>query len=481
MSEVSAHTTHPSMPSPTPPASPALPLETRLAYSGSAFAENLAYNSIVQLANPIFNLVLGVSPVLIGLALALPRLWDAFVDPWVGAKSDALRSRWGRRRPFIAVGAVITGLVAAGIWFFPTGQTPLFYFGWLLGGSLLMATAYSIFVVPYGALGLELAPGYHERTRLMAIKSAFHKSSGVVNQWLVKLVQLAAFGGILAGTRFCGVVIGCVVIALGLWTALRVPERHAFTAAPPARRLSWSQSWKQTLSQRDFARLVFAQVCIYASVLIVDNVGFYLNVFYVNDGNLQYGALIKGAAGTAFQVGGLASIPLIAWLARRIGKKQAFLWCTLSIALGGVAKWFCYVPGAGWWLVLPSLLLAPGLVAVMVLVPSMTADVCDVDEVTSGARREGIFNAVAGWLLKLSMSGAFFVAGVLLSASGWETSRAAAQTPETFMAMRVMFSVGTVALALAAAYLIRGYGITEATVADARAKVARVKERTSGV
>jgi GPH family glycoside/pentoside/hexuronide:cation symporter len=131
------------------------------------------------------------------------------------------------------------------------------------------------------------------------------------------------------------------------------------------------------------------------------------------------------------------------------------------------------VPGAGWWLVLPSLLLAPGLVAVMVLVPSMTADVCDVDEVTSGARREGMFNAVAGWLLKLSLSGAYFVAGVLLSASGWETLLGAAQSPATYLAMRVMFCVGTVGLAVAAAWLIRGYGITEATVNAAREQVAR--------
>jgi hypothetical protein len=73
-----------------------------------------------------------------------------------------------------------------------------------------------------------------------------------------------------------------------------------------------TQSCRQTLRQRDFLRLVIAQVFIYASVLIVDNVGFYLNVFYVNNGDLAYGALLKGAAGTAFQVGGLLSIPAIA-------------------------------------------------------------------------------------------------------------------------------------------------------------------------
>ena len=181
---LSSHST----PETSPPEPHKLNTGTRVAYGASAFAENLGYNSIVQLANPIFNLVLGVSPFLIGVALAAPRLWDVFIDPLVGSLSDNSRSRWGRRRPFIACGSVLTAVCAAAIWFFPAGRSPDFYFGWLLVGSFFMANAYSLFVVPYGALGLELTEGYHERTRLMAVKSALHKSSGVVNQWLLKIV-----------------------------------------------------------------------------------------------------------------------------------------------------------------------------------------------------------------------------------------------------------------------------------------------------
>ncbi len=454
------------------PASPdRLTNETRVAYGASAFAENLGYNSIVQLANPIFNLVLGVSPFLIGIALAAPRLWDAFIDPLIGSTSDNSRSKWGRRRPFIAIGAILTGLCASGIWFFPEGRTPGFYFGWLLVGSFLMANAYSLFVVPYGAFGLELTDGYHERTRLMAVKSALHKSSGVVNQWLLKIVQWGVFGGILAGTRTCGLIIGGLVAALGLWTVARVKENPRLTAVAGPKLSLW-QSWRETMHQPDFMRLALAQVCIYASVLVVDNVGFYLNVFYVNAGDLKYGALIKGASGTAFQVGGLCAIPLITRLSRRLGKKRAFTLCTFSIILAGIAKWFCYTPGAGWWLVLPSLLLAPGLVAVMVLVPSMTADVCDIDELATGARREGMFNAVAGWLLKLSMSGSFFIAGLLLTVTGWDTHLAAAQSANTFLAMRVVFAVGTILLALAAGWLLRGYRVDEPAVLAAKARLA---------
>ena len=81
------------------PASPApVGAGTRAAYGASAFAENLAINSINQLANAVFNLTLGVPLLLVGLALSLPRLIDVFLDPLVGNWSDRVRSRWGRRR-----------------------------------------------------------------------------------------------------------------------------------------------------------------------------------------------------------------------------------------------------------------------------------------------------------------------------------------------------------------------------------------------
>jgi GPH family glycoside/pentoside/hexuronide:cation symporter len=173
-----------------------------------------------------------------------------------------------------------------------------------------------------------------------------------------------------------------------------------------------------------------------------------------------------------FQLGGLCAIPFIVRLSQRIGKKPTFLLCTASLVVAGIAKWFCYVPDAGWLLVIPSLLLAPGLVAVMVLVPSMTADICDLDEVTTGARREGMFNAVLGWALKVALSGSIFLAGVALSLTGWDTALKAAQTPETFLAMRIAFSAGTIVFALAAAALIAGYRVTEADVTESRRLVA---------
>ena len=459
---------------PTPAASPAAdPKSSRLtngtcvSFGVSAFGENLALNSVVQLAFPVFNLTLGVNPALIGLALALPRLWDAFTDPLMGSISDNFRSRWGRRRPFIIVGAILTAIFAAGIWQAPTGQSEMFYFWWLFIGSMLMATSFTVFIVPYGALGLELTSDYHERTRLMAIKSAFNKTSGLINQWMFKLVLLGVFPSMIIGARVLGGVVGVIIATVGLITGLKVKERPELAARSNTKLSLWT-SWLETMRQRDFMSLAFAQVLIYTSILLVDNLGFYLNVFYVNGGDTQAGALLKGASGTFFQVGGLLFIPYILKLSRRLGKKRTFRLCLGSIVIWGIAKWFCYVPGAGWWMVLPSFLLAPGLVAVLVLVPSMTADVCDLDEAKTHARREGMFNAVSTWLLKFSSSITIFFSGYLLTVVGWKTELGAAQSPETYQAMRVAFSLCTILLAVVAGWALSGFNVDQERIQKAR-------------
>ncbi len=456
----------------TAPAS--LPLRTRAAYGASAFGENLAINSINQLANAVFNITLGVPLLLVGLALSLPRLIDVFLDPFIGNWSDRLRSKWGRRRPFILVGALLCGAVATMLWYFPAGRSTTFYFWWLLAGCALMSVAYSVLIVPYGALGLELVSSYHERTKLMGTKSILHKASGVVNQWLLKWVREAGGGDLVAGGRLCAPVLGGAIAVLGFITVWKVPERPSHPSAAAVPKTSLWRSWATTMGRRDFRLLVLAQVFIYMSFLVIDTTGFYLNVFYVNGGDMGVGAGMKGWYGMAFQLCGMAAVPLIVKLSRRIGKKNTFLVCTVTIALGGIAKWFCYVPGAGWWLVLPSALMGPGLVAVMVLVPSMTADICDLDAAECGARREGMFNSVLAWALKFALTGSILLANVVLHFVGWDTAAKEVQDPATYLAMRVSFAGGTVVLALLAAGFIFRYPVTPEQVAAAQARAARI-------
>ncbi len=115
-----------------------------------------------------YKQVLGLSGSLTGLAIALSVLWDAVSDPLVGAWSDRLRSRWGRRHPFMVASVLPMALSFIALFHPPEAtlgtQLPLFY--WLLGTVVALRTALTFFMVPYLALGAEISSDYHERTRL---------------------------------------------------------------------------------------------------------------------------------------------------------------------------------------------------------------------------------------------------------------------------------------------------------------------------
>src|SRR5688572_21210248 len=110
-------------------------------------------------------MTLGVDPVKLGLALAVPRIWEAFIDPLMGTVSDNFRSRWGRRRPFIVAGAAAMALIYGLVWMVSPAWSESTKLAYFTGVSVLFFTAYTVFSVPYASLTYEITPDYHERTR----------------------------------------------------------------------------------------------------------------------------------------------------------------------------------------------------------------------------------------------------------------------------------------------------------------------------
>ena len=134
-----------------------IPFFQKLVYGLGAFVNNLLAAAIGGMVI-VLNLGLGMNPALVGLVSAIPRLTDAFTDPLVGFISDNTRSRWGRRRPYIFVGAIAVGIVFAILWQLPPGKSESYYFWYFLVGSLIFYLVYTVFATPWVAMGFELTP-----------------------------------------------------------------------------------------------------------------------------------------------------------------------------------------------------------------------------------------------------------------------------------------------------------------------------------
>ena len=164
-----------------------VPFWEKLALGTGALSSFFGFGAIGILALPVYNILLGVDAKLVGIALMIPRIWDAVTDPLMGRISDNHHSKYGRRRPFVVTGALIMGTLFTFVWTVPSGLSEMMTITYFVVMQLLFFTAYTIFAVPYNALTYEMTPDYNERTRVMAFVAFFHKMGELLGGWMLPL------------------------------------------------------------------------------------------------------------------------------------------------------------------------------------------------------------------------------------------------------------------------------------------------------
>lgn len=406
---------------------------------------------------PIFNLGYGLSPLLIGIAAAIPRFVDAFTDPLMGSISDNTRSKWGRRRPYMIVGVILCALCFPFIWLPPFAEDT-WVFAWLTGSLIVMTLAYTTFSVPTLALGYELTTDYDERTRVMAWRLYLSVIAGMTAQWFYKLLLLPAFGGTeLEGVRYVGPLVALVVLLTGLPAGLFCKERIQSQAQPIIR---LRDALKMTARNKPFLRLMATYILVVLATTTVGSLGMYVNIFYVCEGDRNLAATIGGWFGTAMILSTLVGMWAITKLSQWTNKRTGMLVGLAFAFIGNLSLWVTMTPANPWLQIISAVPIGFGIQGCWLMVDSMLADICDEDEVLTNMRREGIYAAVKGFCLKIALAATSLSAGGLLVLSGFDID--VPVTDEVSLRMKVMLvSIQCVGL-LVAALLIKGYPLDRA-------------------
>jgi len=411
----------------------------KIAWGTGAMADTLMANIIGGLALPIYNIALGVNPVLIGYALGIPRLWDAITDPFMGNISDNTHCKLGRRRPYIALGAILSGILFAILWMPPTkfSQTGLFIFFLIV--SILYFTAYTIYTIPQNALGFELSADYNERTRVMAYRSFFAGVGGLLFPWAYKLCFLKQFGSNeVEGVRIVGIIFGILIIITGMVPAIFCRENIQVQTQV---KISLMEAFKYTVKNGTFLILALVIFFILLGLFLVAPLGSYINIFYVYGGDKSSAATIGGVGGTMYAGMSILMIPLVTYLGTHWGKKSTLLAGQSIVIISSLSSWFLYTPKHPYLQLITLAMVAPGLCCIFILTSSMLADVCDIDEVNTGRRREGMYGAVFSWVFKGGIAAVMALSGYLVGWSGFDVKLEAMQRPQTILNMRFMFAV----------------------------------------
>jgi glycoside/pentoside/hexuronide:cation symporter, GPH family len=450
---VSALHLHPSQPA---PASERVQVWRKAAYGAGGLTDFLFPNTVNALAIPIYSIALEMDPLLLGIALAVPRVMGAISDPLAGAVSDNARTRWGRRRPFILCGAVIGALVLPLIWM-PPVATQVGRFIYLLLILSIYAAAFSIFSVPYGALGIQLTTNYDERTRVMAWRGYMQTAGTFGSAWFYWFCLLPVFGNEVVGARWLGVIVGLVMLAGALATVVACREKTETIAKQP--KIALGAALGFTLRNRPFLLLQSVTVILVLGLGCETVIGSYVHIYYTCQGSKTFASYITGIGGTLTIFSTLAALPFGLWLSTHTGKRQGAL-VGLVIALMGVCLMpFLLVPAQPYLIMIEWVILAFGIPCANLMFSSMTADICDEDELVTGLRREGAYVAVGGFFGKVAQVGTLLLAGALPRMAGYLDTSVPPQLSELKVMRAMLIGIQFVAV-LVAIIIIWFYPLT---------------------
>jgi GPH family glycoside/pentoside/hexuronide:cation symporter len=435
-----------------------------------------------MLANQMFPAALGIFMVVLvkdlgfptwmwGILYFLPRIFDSITDPIMGFISDNTRSKWGRRRHYVFIGAVIMGISFALMWQLHRENSLDYNFWYYLIWSLVFYLGLTIFSVPYVAMGYEMSDDFHERTSIMAVSQWIGQWAWVLAPWLwVIMYDPAWFESGDVATRTLAIWVAIICALLAMVPALFIKDESTLNdkSLVPLTMKNIGSSLKEIVKgfQEAFKIVQFRKLCI--STFFIFNAfntvaafSFFIIVYYLFNGDAGaawiwptlFGSI--GALITTFLV-----IPVVAKMSKKMGKKNAFLVSQGISIIGYILLWFLFIPGKPYMFLLALPFFSFGIGGLFTLMMSMTADVCDLDELNFGQRREGIFGAIYWWMVKFGFAIAGGLSGLIMYLVDF-TPDAPTQPEGAVFGLRIFFSVFPIVGTAIAMYVMRNYDLTE--------------------
>lgn len=442
-------------------------------------------NSMFPAALGVFMVVLvqglGMPPVLWGIVFFLPRLWDAVIDPIMGFITDNTKSRWGRRRPYIFIGAILAGISFILMWQLHPSNGVTYNFAYFLVLSLVFYLGLTIFGAPYVAMGYEMSSDFHERTRLMAVSQWIGQWAWIICPWFWVLIydpKLFSAPDVAARSLAVWVGLGCMVMAMV--PAIFVKSESSLDDKTlkdlSAKHIKGNlknliQGFKDSFQCKPFRKLCMATFLVFNTFNCTASFSFFIIVHYMFKGDP--GAAGKwpawnGSAGalcTCFLV-----IPVITILSQKFGKKNTFIISQFISIIGYVLFYFCFIPGQPALIFIPLPFFAFGIGGLFTLMMSMTADVCDLDELNTGSRREGTFGAIYWWMVKFGLAFAGLLSGLVMSAVHFDPN-ASVQVAGAITGMRIAYTALPIIGTLLAILVMWHYDLSEAKAVDIRRQI----------
>lgn len=445
-----------------------VPFSTKLAYGSGAITYGIKDNGFAVFLLIFYNQVMGLPADLVGMAVMIALIIDAFIDPVIGHLSDRTNTRWGRRHPWIYASVLPVGLSWFLLWHPPQwDQTAMLVY--LIASAILVRSALALNEVPSLAMLPELTRDYHERTDVIRYRFLFGWMGGLVLLFLAYAVFLAPTpeqpAGLLRREGYDAYAItGVVMMTLATLTAALGTHRrlaHRPTRLPPRKPLRLElAAMAHTLRNRAFLTLMGAGVFAFANQGLNFATSTYMQLYV-----WEFPRWAMQVWPATLLIGVVCAFVITPPISRRLGKKRGAAAMALVAVSFGLAPYVLRLlglfPGNGEPETLPLFLtlvtLATGFgVGPMILTGSMLADVVEDSELNTGHREEGLFYAGNLFMQKCVTGIGTFAAGSVIAAVGLPREAVPGAIDPlvidrlmlTFVVLTIIFFIGAITMFL---------------------------------
>jgi glycoside/pentoside/hexuronide:cation symporter, GPH family len=448
-------------------------LRTKLFYGFGSVAFGVKDNGFQTILLLFYNQVVHLPGLLIGLALSIALIIDAFVDPIVGHFSDNLRTRWGRRHPLMYGAALPVAIGYLLLWNPPHWSLPAM-FAYLVVAAIFVRTLITFYEIPSSALVPELTQDYDQRTSFLGYRLFFAWYGGMTMYALAFLVFLTpdkthSVGQLnQTGYSHYGITASIVMFLAIVISAAGTHKFIPLLRVPEERRGTLADYFREILSimnNRAFLNLMLAGIIFYFATGLVFALNIYLLTYLWQFSNLQIFALSLSTFIAVF-LGFVVAIPV----SKRFGKRDAGVWMfviglAISIVPLGLRLMGLFLPN-GSPLLVPTLFVFNVVYSTLTIgagIPmiSMLADVVEESELRTGKRSEGVFFAGSSFMQKTASGLGLLGSGAILWLSGFPTHAVPGRVdPAVIQKFGVIYLVTVVVLYCIAAYILRQFPIT---------------------
>jgi GPH family glycoside/pentoside/hexuronide:cation symporter len=439
--------------------------------------------------------VCGLSNSLAGVSLFVALLFDSLIDPLVGSISDNSWSRFGRRHPFMFIGAAPLAIALGLLFSVPAGLSNWTLFAYVTVVSIALRISHSVFFLPYVALGAELSDGYADRTNVVASRFLFGVIGTAGAVALGLLVFLRGPQGLLHRAAYAPFGWSCAAIALGAaaittFGTLGARGRlHRIAPTHGSFARHFIKDIVEIFRNRSFVFLFLSLLLLFTGAGTTATLALHTNKFFWKMPN----AMIQ-VVSLAAPLGVLLGVPISVFLSNKFEKRLVVIACFLTLvayhATIPTLRVLGLLPpnGPALYAILASLAVVLGAVVCCagISFQSMMADAADEHEFLFGTRREGLFYAGLNFSAKAASGLGALIAGLLLDLIHFPTNLATHGGVNIHISEPILRNLGliygpVVALIYASATVVflgyrldrRAYGAIQAGLEERRAAVAR--------